>query len=88
MDLHPDARRPGQFVKQRLPLLLAAALVSLAASAGEVYKWVDADGVVHFTNIRPDDVRNYATLRFPCYASDPACRRVDWEKVPLDTRTF
>jgi soluble lytic murein transglycosylase-like protein len=27
-------------------------------------------------------------LRFPCYAADPKCRSVRWEKVPLNTRSY
>jgi soluble lytic murein transglycosylase-like protein len=59
-----------------------------AASAGDVYKYVDADGIVHYTNVRPAGRSDYTTFTFPCYASDPTCRQVDWEQVPLNTTAF
>ena len=61
---------------------------SPALVSAEIYKWVSADGIVHYTNIKPKQGVNYATFSFPCYASDPSCRGVDWEKVPLNTRAF
>jgi soluble lytic murein transglycosylase-like protein len=63
-------------------------VLPLAASGGQVYTWVDEDGIVHYTNVRPEGPGQYTTLNFPCYASDPTCRRVDWERVPLDTQAF
>lgn len=71
----------------RRVFLLLAALPALAAG-DRVYKYVDADGIVHYTNVRPDVEYPYTTLEFPCYLSDPACRSVDWEHVPLDTRAY
>jgi soluble lytic murein transglycosylase-like protein len=68
-------------------VLLFFQATSLAA-ADRVYKFVDDDGIVHYTNVRPEGLRDFSTLDFPCYASDPACRQVDWEHVPLDTRTY
>lgn len=69
---------------------LWAFAVSLAfpALAGPVYKWQDENGVTHYSNLRPAEGSRYVTLDFPCYASDPACRRIDWASVPLDTRAF
>ncbi|NND44590.1 MAG: transglycosylase SLT domain-containing protein [Xanthomonadales bacterium] len=61
---------------------------AVSVPASEVYKYTDEQGIVHYTNIKPQGVRNYATLDFPCYASDPSCRAVDWERVPLNTREF
>ncbi len=66
-------------------LLLAAATAVVQA---DVYKWVDENGVVTFTNIAPPSSGEYQVLKFPCYASDPKCRSLSWEKVPLDTRSF
>lgn len=71
-----------------LTILAVASLVPAGAFGGEVFKWVDPDGVVHYTNLRPTNQQDYVTLRFPCYASDPSCRRVDWERVPLETAAF
>ncbi len=75
--------------------LCAGALMSvlLALSAptvgqAQVYKWVDENGVVTFSNIAPPENQDFKVLTFPCYASDPKCRSVSWEKVPLNTRSF
>jgi len=54
----------------------------------QVYKWVDDDGIVSYSNVAPPENHDYQVLRFPCYASDPNCRSVSWEKVPLNTRAF
>lgn len=66
-------------------LLLAATGAVLQA---DVYKWVDENGVVTFTNIAPPSNQQYQVLKFPCYASDPKCRSVSWEKVSLNTRSY
>ena len=66
-------------------LLLAATPAFLQA---DVYKWVDENGVVTFTNIAPPSKQQYQVLKFPCYASDPKCHSLSWEKVPLNTRSF
>ena len=66
-------------------LLLAAAPSFLQA---DVYKWVDDDGVVTFTNIAPPSNQHYQVLKFPCYASDPKCRSLNWKKVPLNTSSY
>ena len=54
----------------------------------DIYKYTDAEGIVHYTNIKPDSDRDYKTFNFPCYASDPKCHNVDWEQVPLNTSIF
>jgi len=59
-----------------------------AIGFAQVYKWVDENGVVTFSNIAPPTDQEYKVLRFPCYAADPKCRSVRWEKVPLNTRAF
>ncbi|MFT5139715.1 MAG: soluble lytic murein transglycosylase-like protein [Lysobacterales bacterium] len=68
-------------------ICLLCLLVSGSVRA-EIYKFTDAEGMVHYTNIKPDDVRNYKTFNFPCYASDPKCHNVDWEQVPLNRILF
>ena len=67
-------------------LVLVAALSSTALA--QVYKWVDEDGIVTYSNIAPPEEGEFDVLRFPCYAADPKCRSVSWEKVPLNTRSF
>ncbi len=71
----------------RLLLLLTAFLAPLSAAA-QVYKWVDEDGIVNYSNVAPPEDGEFDVLRFPCYASDPKCRSVAWERVPLNTRSF
>lgn len=66
---------------------LALALCSPVAHT-QIYTYTDADGIVHFTSVKPSGVSEVRTIHVPCYASDPTCRRLDWERVPLDTRTF
>lgn len=73
---------------RQLTIFSLLCLGASLAFASEVYKYTDADGIVHYTNVRPQGVSRFATLNFPCYASDPTCRGVDWEQVPLNTREF
>jgi soluble lytic murein transglycosylase-like protein len=79
--IHPGAR-----CGLLLTLLFSVLIPSLAWA--QVYKWVDEDGIVTFSNVAPPTDREYQVLRFPCYAADPKCRSVSWEKVPLNTRSF
>jgi len=58
---------------KRLLLLLLIFPVALQA---DVYKWVDENGIVSFSNIAPPTNQNYQVLKFPCYASDPKCRSI------------
>jgi len=67
------------------PLLL---LLIPQFGAAQVYKFVDENGIVNYTNIAPPSNTEYQTLRFPCYAADPKCRGVSWEKVALNTNAF
>lgn len=69
-----------------LPILLV--LLFSAAAQGQVYKFVDDKGIVNYTNIAPPSGRDFQVLRFPCYASDPKCRSISWEKVALNTQSF
>jgi len=66
-------------------MLLAATPAVLQA---DVYQWVDENGVVTFTNIAPPPNQHYQVLKFPCYASDPKCHSLSWEKVPLNTSSY
>lgn len=76
----------------RAALAVALAMIlSLAAplpARAQVYKWVDENGVITFSNIAPPQNQDYQVLRFPCYAADPKCRSVSWEKVPLNTQAY
>lgn len=79
------AATPGRRARCAFMLVL---LLAPAALAAQVYKWVDENGIVTYSNIAPPDSGEYDVLRFPCYASDPKCRSVAWEKVPLNIRSF
>jgi soluble lytic murein transglycosylase-like protein len=73
------------------PLMLVSMFMlaaSPATSQAEVYKWVDEDGIVNLSNVSPPSHQDFQVLKFPCYASDPKCRFVSWEKVPLNTQSF
>ncbi len=69
-------------------LLIFAYLSGLQAAFADVYKFTDKDGIVHYTNIRPTGQQNVKTFSFPCYASDPKCNQLDWEKIPLNRGAF
>lgn len=69
-------------------LLVFACLSCSQAALAEVYKFTDKDGIVHYTNIRPTGQQNVKTFSFPCYASDPKCNQLDWEKIPLNRAAF
>jgi soluble lytic murein transglycosylase-like protein len=80
-----DMLNTGKIIKHTGLLIC---LIMPAALQAEVYKWVDENGVVTFTNIAPPSNQDYQVLKFPCYASDPKCRSISWEKVPLNTYAF
>ena len=81
----------GKAIKQFGEIWIAVALLCLLlplTAQAQVYKWVDEDGIITFSNIAPPEDQNFQVLNFPCYAADPKCRSVRWEKVPLNTRSF
>jgi soluble lytic murein transglycosylase-like protein len=81
----------GKAIKTLRAGIVAATLLAFLVPSGsqaQVYKWVDEEGIVTFSNIAPPEDQDFQTLRFPCYAADPKCRSVRWEKVPLNTRSF
>ena len=50
----------------RIPILTVAVLVlssAWAATASEIYQWTNEDGVVHFSDTRPEDGAVVTTLR-------------------------
>jgi soluble lytic murein transglycosylase-like protein len=69
-------------------LLVFAYLSGLQPVYADVYKFTDKDGITHYTNIRPSGQQNVKTFSFPCYASDPKCNQLDWEKIPLNRQAF
>ena len=69
-------------------LLVFAGLFGLQSLSAEMYKFTDKDGIVHYTNVKPVGQKNVKTFSFPCYASDPSCNQLDWERIPLNRRAF
>ena len=69
-------------------LLIFVLLGGMQFLYAEMYKFTDKDGIVHYTNVRPVGQKNVKTFSFPCYASDPTCNQLDWEKIPLNRRAF
>lgn len=80
-------KRTGITSRAGMWLLVTALAVSTTAAA-EVYKFVDENGIVNYTNIEPPRNVDFITMKFPCYASDTRCRRIEWEEVPLNTNAF
>ena len=78
----------GKFIRQ-MAATAALLLVLLPSSAGaQVYKWVDENGIVTYSNIAPPKDQDFQVLRFPCYVADPKCRSISWERVPLNTQAY
>lgn len=74
-------------------ILLTGSVVLMAALSAqfafaEVYKFTDENGIIHLTNIKPVNQKNVKTYDFPCYASDPKCQQLDWERIPLNRLAF
>lgn len=69
-----------------LAVMLSALCVQSVCA--EVYKFTDKDGIIHLTNVKPVNQKNVITYDFPCYASDPECRSLDWEHIPLNRKAF
>lgn len=68
--------------------VFAIALFLPTLSVAEVYKYVDDDGIVTYTNIAPPRDVDFVTMKFPCYASQTNCRKIKWEEVPLNTDAY
>lgn len=69
-------------------LLILVCMAGVPVALAEMYKFTDKDGIVHYTNVRPSGQKNVKTFTFPCYASDPSCNQLDWEKIPLNRGAF
>ena len=62
------------------------AILGTSPAWAQIYKFVDEDGVTHYTNQKPLARRDYKVMNFHC----PSCqrRRTDWSQVPLNLRDF
>jgi soluble lytic murein transglycosylase-like protein len=67
---------------------MITALVLPSLAAAEVYKYIDENGILNYTNIAPPKEVDFVTMKFPCYASDSSCRKIKWEEVPLNTSAY
>lgn len=75
-------------VGQLTGLLFLSCLFGVHSAVAEMYKYTDGNGIIHYTNVRPSGQQNVKTFSFPCYASDPGCNQLDWEKIPLNRISF
>jgi soluble lytic murein transglycosylase-like protein len=84
--------REVEYMHYRLVWITAVVLFACMACTqplyAEMYKFTDKDGIVHYTNVKPVGQKNVRTFSFPCYASDPSCNQLDWEKIPLNRSAF
>lgn len=89
-----STRAPARVLTRALTKALTSVLVVQAClsanlAQAQIYKWVDAEGITHYSSTRPASAADVKAFNFPCYASDPKCSaRVDWENVPLNTAAF
>jgi soluble lytic murein transglycosylase-like protein len=75
-------------VGHKAVLLILVGLLGMQSLYAQMYKFTDKDGIVHYTNVKPAGQKNVKTFSFPCYASDPKCNQLDWEKIPLNRQAF
>ena len=75
-------------VGHKAVLLILVCLFGMQSLYADMYKFTDKDGIVHYTNVKPAGQKNVKTFSFPCYASDPKCNQLDWEKIPLNRQAF
>ncbi len=73
---------------KKILLLALISLIGAQFAFAQVYKFTDEDGITHYTSVKPDGLKSVTVLNFPCYASDPKCRQLDWEHIPLNRRAF
>ncbi len=65
---------------KRLVLLLAGLAITLpCAQAGELFRWVDKSGKVHYGDVRPSDTTDVESLKL---SSEPA----QGDELPYETR--
>jgi len=80
--------RKNKKSRQVLAVLALLSVLPTVLSA-QIYKYTDADGVIHLTSEKPPAGQRYEAIDIPCYAADPRCSaRVNWEQVPLNVGAF
>jgi len=66
---------------KRIVLLLSClAMMPSGAQADELYRWVDAQGKVHYGDVPPADATQVTTIKSPAAAATPG------EDLPYETR--
>ena len=83
--LNPRHKMNKQRERLVFVLTVAAWLAAGPVSAGQIYKYVDENGVVTYTNIKPDRNR-YRVVDLGCYGS--CARKVDWHQVALRNEDY
>ncbi len=73
---------------QTIVLLILLVFAGFQSAHADVYKFIDEDGMVNYTNVKPIGQANVKTFSFPCYASDDKCNQLDWENIPLNRNAF
>ena len=73
---------------QTIVLLILLVFAGFQSAHADVYKFIDEDGMVNYTNVKPTGQANVKTFSFPCYASDNKCNQLDWESIPLNRNAF
>ncbi len=68
-------------------MTLLLALLAPGSGMPQVYKFVDADGVIHYTDQRPRNGEKYQIIRVKCRECNWG-RPVDWSRVALDLESF
>jgi soluble lytic murein transglycosylase-like protein len=64
----------------------AAQLVAAAPAHADIYQWTDADGTVHYTNVRPRNVRNVRVVVHGT-RDGPLRRGAERDRVPARDRS-
>lgn len=73
--------------KTIVAVTLLVALLASGTGASQVYKFVDANGVIHYTDQRPRNGEKYQVIRIKCRECNWG-REVDWSRVALDLDSF
>ncbi len=85
--VHPDGR--VEFTNEGLPQKSTRQKPSSGHSAGytTVYKFQQEDGVISFSDNKPDQGVQLEIIKFACYACS-VTSTVDWHKTPLNLSAY
>lgn len=71
----------------KLVLLCAIALLIQTNLAGELYKWTDEKGVVHYSEKKPDDIEQVKSLELPSTGQFNAAPTAEVQPAPRGLKT-